>query len=50
MCDRCRGCKAVVVLHTSRAAFPVAGSKDSYDSPQRSKVEYGALMRYVVPA
>ena len=28
----------------------VAGSKDFYDSPQRKRVEYGALMRYVVPA
>lgn len=28
----------------------VAGSKDAYDSPQRKRVEYGALMRYVVPA
>jgi hypothetical protein len=28
----------------------VAGSKDSHDSTQRKKVEYGALMRYVVPA
>ena len=38
-----------------RAVLPlpfsvVAGSKDSYDSPQRKRVEYGALMRYVVPA
>ena len=28
----------------------VAGSKDSYDRPQRKRGEYGALMRYVVPA
>lgn len=28
----------------------VAGLKDFYDSPQRKRVEYGALMRCVVPA